>query len=212
MKTKVLASCGLCAAVSIVTLTPRFAQAQDISSVDNHWVFRFGGHAVVPKSDSGNLAGLNSHIGSDVEPTASIEYMFTPNIGVDAVVAAPFRHDIYLSGVKAASTRELPPTLGVNYHFMPHQSISPFVGVGVNFTWFYSARGRGPLQGDSVAISNSVGPAAHAGFDIKLSERWLFTADVRWIGISSDVRVNGSKVGTAKVNPLVYGASFGYRF
>jgi outer membrane protein len=52
----------------------------------------------------------------------------------------------------------------------------------------------------------------HAGVDIRLSDRWLFTADLRWIDIETDARVNGAKVGTVKIDPWVYGIALGYRF
>ncbi|HEX7817583.1 OmpW/AlkL family protein [Dyella sp.] len=179
---------------------------------DGNWVLRFGAHVVDPKSDNGRLAGMKASVDSSTRPSASLEYMFTPNWGVDVLAAWPFRHDVRLNGVRAASTQQLPPTVGVNYHFMPDAKVSPFVGAGLNYTWFHNTHGRGPLQGASVSIENSWGAAAHAGVDVKLSDRWLFTADLRWIDIRSDVHVNGAKVGRATINPLVYGVSLGYRF
>lgn len=179
---------------------------------DDSWVVRFGAHMVVPQSDNGQLAGMKSSIDNDVKPTASIEYLITPSWGIEALAAVPFEHDIRLDGQKAATTKQLPPVLGVNYHFMPSATISPFIGAGVNRTIFFSTRGTGLLQGDSVKIADSWAAAAHAGVDFRLSPRWLLTADVRWIDIKGDVHVDGANVGTAKVNPWVYGVSFGYRF
>ncbi|MFC5527174.1 OmpW family protein [Rhodanobacter ginsengisoli] len=179
---------------------------------DDPWVLRFGAHVVNPKSDNGQLAGMKASIASDTRPTVSLEYLITPSWGVELLAAVPFKHDIRLDGTTAASTRQLPPTLGVNYHFMPDAKVSPFVGAGLNYTYFFSTKGQGPLQGTRVKIDNSWGAAAHAGIDVQLSPQWLLTADVRWISISGDVHVNGTKVGTAKVDPLVYGLSFGYRF
>jgi outer membrane protein len=183
-----------------------------VHAADDHWVVRFGAHVVDPKSDTGRLAGMKSDIDSDVKPSASLEYMFTPNWGVDALAALPFKHEVKLNGQKAATTKHLPPTFGVNYHFMPDAQVSPFVGVGLNYTYFFDSYGRGILKGAKVKIDDSWGAAAHAGLDVKLSDKWIFTADVRWIDIESDVKVNGAKVGKAKVDPWVYGVSFGYRF
>lgn len=70
----------------------------------------------------------------------------------------------------------------------------------------------GPLAGASLKVDNSYGLAAHAGVDFRLGERWLATADLYWIDIQPDVKVNGGKVGTVKIDPLVYGLSLGYRF
>jgi len=181
-------------------------------AADDAWVLHLGAHVVDPKSDNGQLAGMKASISSDTKPTVSVEYLLTPSWSIDLLAAVPFRHDVRLNGVTAASTKQLPPTLGVNYHFMPDATVSPFIGAGINYTYFFTTKGRGPLQGTHVKIDNSWGAAAHAGIDVQLSPQWLLTADVRWIGISGDVHVNGVKEGTAKVDPLVYGLSFGYRF
>ncbi len=195
-----VASClGLCAA------TPARA-------TDGPWIVHFGAHMVDPTSNNGHLAGMQADIGSNARPTVSVEYMFTPAWSIDLLAAVPFRHDVRLDGVKAATTKQLPPTFGVNYHFLPEVKVSPFVGAGINYTRFFDTKGTGPLQGTVVKIDNSWGAAAHAGLDVKLSPAWLFTADVRWMKIGGHVHVNGTDVGNARVNPLVYGVSVGYRF
>jgi outer membrane protein len=181
-------------------------------AADDNWVVRFGASGVVPKSDNGDLAGMQANVSGDLKPTASLEYLFTRNWGLELLAAVPFQHNVRLNGVEAAKTRELPPILGVNYHFMPDSVVSPFVGAGVNYTLFYDTHGVGPLQDARVKIDNSWGAAAHAGFDYNFAPNWMFTADVRWVDIASDVHVNGSNVGHATINPLVYGLSFGYRF
>ncbi|BFI96098.1 MAG: outer membrane beta-barrel protein [Rhodanobacter sp.] len=179
---------------------------------DTRWVVRFGVHTVAPESDNGQLAGMKADVGDSTRPTGSIEYLFTPNWGVEALAALPFQHEVRLDGIGAARTKQLPPVIGVNYHFLPGAAVSPFIGAGLNYTYFFDTKGQGPLQGAHVKADDSWGAAAHAGLDIALSPRWLLTADVRWIDIKSDIRVNGAKVGTAKIDPWVYGLSFGYRF
>lgn len=196
----------------LITAALAAGAVSNAHATDDPWVLRFGAHVVNPKSDNGQLAGMKASINSDTKPTVSVEYLLTPSLGVELLAAVPFKHDVRLDGVTAASTKQLPPTLGVNYHFMPDATVSPFIGAGLNYTYFFSTKGQGPLQGAHVKIDNSWGAAAHAGIDVQLSPKWLLTADLRWIGISGDVRVNGVKVGTAKVDPLVYGLSFGYRF
>lgn len=184
------------------------AHAED----NGNWVVRFGAHVVDPQSDNGQLAGMKASVGSDTKPTASIEYLFTPNWGIEVLAALPFSHEVKLDGQRAATTKQLPPVIGVNYHFLPDARVSPFVGLGINYTYFFDTRGSGLLQGAHVSADNSWGAAAHAGMDVQLSRDWLFTADVRWIDIRSDIHVNGAYVGTAKINPWVYGVSLGYRF
>jgi len=176
------------------------------------WVVHVGAHVVDPKSGNGRLAGMKASIDSDTKPTISVEYFFAPAWSVEALGALPFKHEVKLDGAKAASTKELPPIVGVDYHFLPGARVSPFVGAGVNYTRFFSTKGKGPLEGAHVKIDNSWGAAAHAGIDVQLAPQWLFTADVRWVDIGGDVHVDGTRVGKAKVDPWVYGVSFGYRF
>lgn len=194
------------ATLALAAITP--AQAGE----NGDWVLRFGAHVVNPTSDNGHLAGMKASIDSDTKPTVSLEYMATPSWGVEVLAALPFKHEVKLDGQKAASTKQLPPVIGVNYHFLPDAKVSPFLGVGVNYTRFFDAHGEGLLQGAKVKIDSSWGAAAHAGVDVQLAPRWRLTADLRWIDIRSDVHVNGANVGRAKVDPLVYGLSFGYRF
>ncbi len=196
----------------LVTACLGLGSAATVHATENPWVVHFGAHVVDPASNNGRLAGMKADIGSDTKPTISLEYMVTPNWSVDLLAALPFKHDVRLDGVKAASTKHLPPTVGVNYHFIADGKVSPFVGAGINYTRFFDTRGTGPLQGAKVKIDDSWGAAAHAGVDVRISPAWLFTADMRWMDIRGDVHVNGAKVGTAKVNPLVFGVSFGYRF
>jgi outer membrane protein len=182
------------------------------ASDNGNWAVRFGAHVVDPQSDNGRLAGMKASVGSDTKPTASIEYLFTPNWGIEALAALPFSHEVKLDGQRAATTRQLPPVIGANYHFLPDATVSPFLGLGINYTYFFDTKGRGLLQGARVTAADSWGAAAHAGMDVRLSQAWLFTADVRWIDIRSDIHVNGAYAGTAKINPWVYGLSLGYRF
>ena len=185
------------------------SSAQD---ADTPWVLRFGAHIVDPTSNNGYLAGAKTSISSSTRPTFSIEYMLTPQWGFEALAALPFQHTLRLNGQRAATVKQLPPVLGVNYHFLAGAAVSPFLGLGVNYTHFYDVNGVGPLFGAHVAAKDSWGAAAHGGIDFRLSERWILTADVRWMDIRSKVHVDGAYVGTAKVDPLAYGLSVGRRF
>lgn len=180
---------------------------------DDSWVVRVGGAVVAPKGNNGNLAGARAEVSSSTRPSIDLEYMFTPNWGLDVLGAWPFMHDVKLAGLgTVARTKQLPPTFGINYHFMPDAAWSPFLGLGVNYTNFFGTHATGALYGNSVSIANSWGAAVRAGFDVKITDKWLATVDVRWANIESDVKVNGDRVGTAKIDPVVFGASVGYRF
>lgn len=204
---KTLISLALAAAAMTAVTTTKAAENQP-------WVFRFGVHDVSPKSNNGTLAGgtLRAELSDNVRPTASLEYMFTPNLGADLLVAWPFEHNLDLNGARAGKVKQLPPTVGVNWHFLPDGQWSPFVGVGLNYTKVFSEKSQGPLAGTKLSVGDSWGGAVHFGVDVKVAPSWLVTVDARWIDIKSTVRVDGADVGDLKINPWVFGVSAGYQF
>lgn len=191
-------------------LAPALAAAHEAGDV----IVRFGAHVVDPKSDNGTLAGgaLEVDVDSDIKPTIMAEWMLTEQIGLELLASVPFEHDISLNGVDAGSTKHLPPTLSVQWHFNPRGTVQPYLGAGVNYTLFSSERTTGPLEGTDLDLDNSWGLAAHAGIDFQLSGRWIAGFDLRWIDIDTDASVDGVDVGTVNIDPIAYGAYVGYRF
>jgi outer membrane protein len=198
-------------AAAMAALFPRHAQA---AAPPLPWIVELGAHDVDPKSDNGQLAGgaLDATVGSSIRPTLSLEYRLTPELGAELLAAWPFEHQVKLNGAHAADVKELPPTLSLQYHFDPAGTVSPFLGIGVNYTRFFHIDETGPLSGARLNLDSSVGFAAHAGLNWRIDERWLAGVDLRWINITSDAKVNGTKVGTVHIDPLVYGLYAGYRF
>lgn len=198
--------------ILMASLVAAMPAATLADTVDMPWRIHVGAHVVDPSSGTGKLAGLHASVDSSTRPTISIEYMLDDAWSIEALAAVPFRHNVSLDGQKAVTAKQLPPVLGMNYHFLAGKVVSPFVGVGINYTHFYDARGKGALDGTSVDLKDSWGIAWHAGVDIALDARWMFTADVRYIDIDSRVKAGGAHVGTANIDPWVYGVSVGYRF
>lgn len=194
------------AAAALLALSGH-ALAQDFT-------IKFGIHQVEPRSDNGRLAGgaLHSDVGGDWRPSLQAEYFLAPHWGVELLAAAPFKHTVRLNGADAAEVSQLPPTLSLQYHFNPGGRVSPFVGLGLNYTAFFDVHERGPLAGSQLTLGKSWGAAAHAGVDVALNEKWLFSADLRWMDIDTEARVNGAKVGTVRIDPLACGIALGYRF
>ena len=184
------------------------------SAAEGDWVVRVGAHNVDPKSDNGRLAGgtLHAEVDSDVRPTFMLEYFLSRNLGFEILAALPFKHEVKLNGAKAAEVSHLPPTLSLQWHFNPEGRISPFVGVGLNYTMFFNIHESGPLAGTQLALKKSWGAALHAGLDFAIDERWSIMVDARWMDIDTEARVNGVKVGTVNIDPIVYGFAVGYRF
>jgi outer membrane protein len=207
MKIKALASA---VAIAMLALgTTGAAQA-----ADSKFVVKTGIAGVITKSNNGTLANgvYKADVGNSVRPSITFEYMITPNIGVEVLGAWPFRNDIKLNGEKSGRVDVLPPTVSMQYHFMPDNFVSPFAGVGLNYTFMYNEKTRGPLAGADLDVKNSWGVAFHGGVDFNINKNWLVTADIRWIQMRNKVRVNGGDVGKVKVDPWVLGVAVGYRF
>lgn len=173
-----------------------------------------GAHVVSPRSNNGSLAGgaLEADVGDNWRPTITAEYFIRDNWGIEILASLPFEHDIDLNGVRAGSTKHLPPTVSLQWHFNPRGTVQPYLGAGINYTLFSGERSAGPIAGTDLDLDASWGLAAHAGIDFRLGERWLLGIDARWIDIDTDVRVDGADVGTVNIDPMVFGVYAGYRF
>lgn len=187
---------------------PAFAQSQGA------WTLGVGAHQVDPKSDNGALAGgtLPVDVDADAKPTVTLEYFVRDNLGIEVIAALPFKHDISIEGVgKVGSTKQLPPTFSLQYHFNGAGKVSPFVGAGLNYTTFFSEDTSGTLEGSKLKLDDSWGLAAHAGIDFKVG-KGAIRVDARWIDIDTDVELDGAGLGTVNIDPLVYGAAYVFEF
>lgn len=187
---------------------PAFAQQA------GEWTFSVGAHQVNPKSDNGSLAGgtLDVEVDSNVRPTITAEYFIRDNLGIEVLASLPFQHDVNIAGLgNVGSTKHLPPTVSLQYHF-GEGKVKPFVGLGVNYTLFFSEDTTGALAGSDLKLDDSFGLAAHAGVDFKVGEKGAIRVDARWIDIDTDVELNGACLGTVNIDPLVYGAAYVFQF
>ena len=187
---------------------PAFAQQA------GEWTMSFGAHQVNPKSDNGSVVGgtLDVEVDSNVRPTITAEYFVRDNLGIEVLASWPFEHDINIKGVgRVGSTKHLPPTVSLQYHF-GKGTVRPFVGAGVNYTYFFSEDTEGALAGSDLELDSSFGVAAHAGIDFDVGEKGSIRIDARWIDIDTDVKLNGADIGTVNIDPLVYGAAYVVKF
>lgn len=194
------------AALASIMAVPALADASFYSQ--GSWHFGAGVANVNPKSDNGTLAGAAATIGSDTAISLTAEYFIRDNIGIELLAATPFDHDIALGGTNIGSTKHLPPTLSVNYHFPTKGKITPFVGLGVNYTTFFEEEtALGNLE-----LDDSFGLAASLGADWQISDRGALRINVRYMDIDTDAKLNGADIGTAEIDPVTVGVSYIHRF
>ena len=200
---------ALAASLALAAM-PAFAQSA------GHWTLGVGVHNVNPKSDNGTLTAtplgnLKMDIGSNARPTITAEYFLKDNLGVEILAALPFQHDINVVGVgKVGSTKHLPPTVSLQYHF-GQGKVRPFVGLGLNYTTFFSTKTEGAIDGTNLDLSNLWGLAGHVGVDFQVSEKGAIRIDYRKIDIDTDVKLNGAKLGTrntVNIDPSAYGIAY----
>ena len=178
------------------------------------WLVRAGVWGIYPKSDNLNL-GPNTDINVDDSYSLgfNITYMATPNIGIELLGAWPFSHDISLSGVGTiGDTKQLPPTISVQYHFLPDSNFRPYVGLGLNYTFFFDESTEGALSGSDLKLDDSWGLAAQVGMDFDVAPNWFLNVDVRYIDIESKAKLDGVSIGTVEIDPWVVGFNVGTRF
>jgi outer membrane protein len=211
------------------------------------WLVRLRGVVVATADESGEidlaaggvstpLAGSGVSVDNSVIPELDVTYMFHRNWGVE-VIAGIANHDVSLDGPGATlaglgltdgfrifDSWVLPPTVTVQYHFLPDGKIRPYVGAGVNYTAFLWNDATSSLEAMvgpvDVDMDNSWNWAAQAGVDIDLSGGWYFNLDVKYIdveGTASLLIQNGALGGSSlrvdvDVDPFLAGAGIGYRF
>lgn len=163
-------------------------------------------------------------IGGDVDASnawtgeVDVTYFFTDNIAAE-LIAATTRHKMSVKNGSSGNTGLgdvwlLPPTLTLQYHFMPKSDFSPYIGAGVTYAVFYSEDVAGGLR--SVDYDNAWGVAFQAGIDYRIGDRWYLNADVKKILLNTDVTVvtgSGTTIrADTDLDPWVIGLGAGYRF
>lgn len=172
-----------------------------------------GLHWVMPTDDYSATVAGPIRVDDNVRPTLTFEYFIADNVGLEVLAAWPFEHDAELLGAgDVVKTKHLPPTISLQYHFTNNSSMTPFVGVGVNYTHFWDEKGQGALAGVPVSLDDSWGVALHAGIDFAISDNASLRTDIRWMDIDTKATVGGVPIGSVSIDPIVVGAAYVMRF
>lgn len=169
-------------------------------------VMRVGAAMVHPAGDGALNGALD--VGNNTQIGLDGTYMLNNQLGIGVLAATPFKHDITLNGQTIGSTKQLPPTVTVQYHFNTDSSFKPYVGAGVNYTQFFTERSSlGKLE-----LAHSFGPAIEAGFDFGIDKNWGANVGIWYADIDTDAKLNGKKLDTVKIDPVVYMIGASYKF
>ena len=197
-------------------------------------ILRVGAASANPSDSSSNIkiqgigsvAGTGVEVGSNTQVGLTGTYMLSPNLGIELLASTPFKHDIDAKGLggfnvkNLGSTKHLPPTLSVQYYPMGSGSaFQPYVGLGVNYTLFFSeelsSSAKNNLGASDLKLDDSVGLAGELGMDWAINDKWLLNVAVWKVKMNTTATLD-TALGKAKVDvdidPWVFMASAGYKF
>lgn len=182
------------------------------------FMIRLRAIGVLPQDSSSSITVIGGHVDASnaVTPEVDFSYFFTNHISAE-LIAATTQHtltatDTALGHVDVGKTWILPPTLTLQYHFLPDRAFDPYLGAGLTVAFFYGTEAAGGAV-TKVGLSTTAGPAIEAGFDYHLTGPWYANFDIKQVFISTTARLDGGAI-TAKtaLNPTIIGAGIGYRF
>jgi outer membrane protein len=204
----------------------------------NPWMIRVRALVVDPKNDTSfdQLPGGNATWSTAVVPELDITYFFTPNFAAElilgvtrhkatgsGIVTGGVANGLNMNGLPIGQTWLLPPTLTFQYHFTNFGAFKPYLGAGVNYTFFFNESAANTPGGipavriSSFSVSNAWAPALQAGFDYMFDKHWGINFDVKylWLQPNFTAAVNDGALlltGKAKLDPWLYGGGITYKF
>lgn len=234
----------LAASLLAITLAAPLVQAHKAGDI----IIRAGAITVDPHEKSGHVyvdrgtmaygdLGGKATLDSDTQLGLNFAYMITDHIGVELLAATPFTHNVHVKNTilspangKLGQVTHLPPTLSLVYYPLDTSwAFQPYVGLGINYTWFYHSSlsneakyGSNGAKYSNFKVKNSWGWAAQIGADYMITDNIMLNAQIRYIDIDTQATVNVNAFNdlagqqrarvNLDVNPWVYMVGIGYKF
>lgn len=123
-----------------MAVIPAEVYAKDLGGPLSKERFQIRARVIDVSPDVDSDVNIGGEVDADyaITPEVDVTYFFTPNIAVE-LIAATSKHDVdYTGGVDLGEAWVLPPTVMLQYHFTPDSKFSPYVGAGVNYSFFYA--------------------------------------------------------------------------
>ncbi|WP_370682342.1 OmpW family protein [Comamonas sp. GB3 AK4-5] len=202
----------LLAIAALTALTSGAAMAQQ---QDGKWMVRMRAVHIDSSNGGSTSPDLGLSVNNKTIPELDISYFFTPNFAAELILTYPQKHDVRSAtlGERIGTVKQLPPTLLAQYHFTNFGAFKPYVGAGVNYTRFSSAKWDDNVAALNPSVKkNSWGGALQVGFDYALDKNWSINFDVKKVYMKTDVSLGGDKIGDLKIDPVLVGVGVGYRF
>ena len=162
--------------------------------------------------------GADAKVGDATTAIFIVEKTLTDNLSAEFVIGVPPRIEARATGSVAflgenvLSAKNVAPTFFVNWTFGdPAQRLRPYIGLGVNYTRFASAKSKLAPDGE---LSDSVGAAVNAGVSYRFDDRMGLFASIARIDVKSDLVAVSSTVLQTRIDfrPTTYSLGVWYRF
>jgi len=181
------------------------------------------------------LPGTGAHATSTDTMGITTEYYVTDHIGVATLIGLPLTVNLVGDGALAkygtlGSTRPVPPAIVLRYHLFEAQSkFRPFVGLGVNYTWFTQVRttnsqfvtdSLGPGGSAHASLSSSWNPVFEVGAYYAVTKHWSVGASVGYVPLKTHLTLDGTTAdgthvvsrSTIRINPVNAFLNVAYTF
>lgn len=209
---KTVKTSSLLAALTLAaSATPALAlEAGDV-------LLRVGAAHVAPDvTDDVANGALKLDVESDTQLGLTLTYMLQPSLGIEVLAASPFGHDVVAGSTTVASTKQLPPTITVQWYPAASGKLQPYLGLGLNITTFWDAElnatGKAATGAQRMSLKHSTGLALEAGLDYALDNGLFINAAIWKIDIDTDVSLDGTDAGTLEIDPLAMMIGVGKKF
>jgi outer membrane protein len=181
------------------------------------------------------LAGSGAHATSSDTVGITTEYYVTDNIGVAMLFGLPLTVNLVGDGTlqkygNLGSTRPMPPAIELRYHlFSAASKFRPFIGLGVNYTWFTQVRTTnsqfvtdsvGPGGSAHAELSSSWNPVFEIGANYAITKHWSVGTSLGYIPVKTHLTLYGQTAtgtqivskSTLRLHPLNVFLNVAYTF
>lgn len=190
-------------------------------------------------SINGRPVGVNRpNTGAEIETADTLglafTHYFTDNISGEIVAGIPPNHEVkgtgnYAQYGKLGSVKQWSPALLVKYHFFDAKTkFRPYVGLGVNYTWFtgetitnqnFVNREFAPGAHMTASAKPSWNPVFNIGANYAITDSWFVGLSISYVPLSTRASFT-TQAGPVtiqshtkiKIDPVVTFLNVGYRF
>jgi outer membrane protein len=216
------------AAAVVLTCGALGAHAQSAGT----WSISAGVIRITPNVSSGFLSppappGTTVDIGSDTQPTVSIERMLTDHWAVEIPIGLGFKHAINGTGAIAGvgqigTVKALPVSVFARYHFFEATArVRPYAMLGLTYAKFYGERGSATLNGlnplnppggTGLSVESRFALTPGFGVTAMINDRWFVDAHYARSLLRTTTTLSTGQTIDTRINPDAYTIGVGMRF